>query len=56
MGSVAMLDIPRPGIKLVSLAFQGRLLATGPPGKPPFPFPVSPGNCFASVFVSFFAQ
>ena len=25
---------PRPGIKPVSLAFQGKFLTTGPPGKP----------------------
>ena len=29
-----MWDLPRPGIKLVSLALQGRFLITGPPGKP----------------------
>ena len=29
-----MWDLPGPGIKLVSLALQGRFLTTGPPGKP----------------------
>ena len=29
-----MWDLPRPGIKPVSPALQGRLLTTGPPGKP----------------------
>ena len=29
-----MWDLPRPGIKLVSLAFQGVFLTTGPIGKP----------------------
>ena len=29
-----MWGLPRPGIKLVSLALQGRFLITGPPGKP----------------------
>ena len=31
----AMWDLPGPGIKPVSLALQGRLVTTGPPGKPP---------------------
>ena len=30
-----MWDLPRPGIKPVSLALQGELVTTGPPGKPP---------------------
>ena len=29
-----MWDLPRPGIKPVSLALQGRFLTTGPLGKP----------------------
>ena len=29
-----MQDFPTPGVELVSLAFQGRFLTTGPPGKP----------------------
>ena len=29
-----MWDLPRPGIKPVSLVSQGRFLTTGPPGKP----------------------
>ena len=32
--SVAMQDLLGPGIKLVSLALQGRLLTAEPPGKP----------------------
>ena len=30
-----MWDLPRPGIELVSFAFRGGFLTTGPPGKPP---------------------
>ena len=29
-----MWDLPGPGVKLVSLALQGRFLITGPPWKP----------------------
>ena len=33
-----MWDLPRSGIEPVSLAWQGRFLTTGPPGKPRFLF------------------
>ena len=32
-----MWDLPRPGIRLMSLALKGRFLIAGPPGKPCIP-------------------
>ena len=33
-----MWDVPKPGVKLVSLALQGGFLASGPPGSPTMTF------------------
>ena len=49
-GSVARgILIPWPGIKLASLALQGRFLTTGPPGKPPGNFFLTPSQ--GGIFV-----
>ena len=50
---VSGLAVPPPGIKLVSLALEGRFLTTGSPGKSPDFFGEQLPNCFPEKMCQF---
>jgi len=48
-----MWELPGPGIKPVSLTFQGGFLTTGSPGKPLSRLSIAELNFFSSLFMSY---